>query len=99
MKLPEEKTLMKYERGYSCQFIAYICGIEVTTFSWKDNRVVNLISTYVGAEQILNPNIVENEPQTVKRFDRKEKSVEDIPCAQIIKDFNRHILSPLILSG
>ena len=52
--------MMKYERGYSCEFIANICGVEVTTLSWKD-------------KQILSPNIVDNEPPTVKRFDKKEK--------------------------
>ena len=41
--------MMKYERGYSCEFIANICVVEVTTLSWKDNRVVKLISTYVAA--------------------------------------------------
>ena len=41
------------------------------------NRVANLISTYV--------------PQTVQRFDKKEKGVKDLPCPQIIKDYNRYM--------
>ena len=84
--------MMKYERGYSCEFIANNCGVEVTTLSWQDDRVVNLIiSTYVDAKQILNSYIVEKEPQTVKRFDTNEKSVKGIPCPEIIKDYNCHM--------
>ena len=44
--------MMKYELGYGCEFFVNICGVEVTTLSWKDNRVVNRISIYVGGNQI-----------------------------------------------
>lgn len=52
-KLPEEKFVMKCARGSSQEFIATIYGIDLTSLSWKDNRIVNLISTYVWTKPIV----------------------------------------------
>ena len=90
-KLPDEKTMMKCERGTSQEFIANICGVEVCNMSWKDNRVVNLISTYVGTYPPLDFSIKKHEQLTVKRFDKKEKTTKQFPCPQIIKDYNAHM--------
>lgn len=90
-KLPDEKLMMKYERGTSQEFISNIYGVDVTSLSWKDNRIVNLVSTYVGTKPISDTNNSETQPLTVKRFDKKDKSVKNIPCPQIIKDYNRHM--------
>ena len=53
-KLPEEKIMMKFERGTSQEFVTNIYGIEVTTLSWEDNRIVNLISNYVGTKPLVD---------------------------------------------
>lgn len=91
-KLPDEKVMQKFERGTSHEFICNIHGIDVSSLSWKDNRVVNLLSTYVGVKPISS--IIGNEteePLTIKRFDKKDKTVKMIPCPQIIKEYNRHM--------
>lgn len=90
-KLPEEKTMMKCERGTSQEFVASIHGMDVTSISWKDNRVVNLVSTYVGIKPPSSSNSDSQTGLSVRRFDRKEKSVKMIPCPQIIKDYNQHM--------
>lgn len=90
-KLPEEKVMMKFQRGASQEYVANIHGIEVTTLSWKDNRIVNLISNYVGTNPPLDIYNTESEPLTIKRFDKREKSIKSIPCPQIIKDYNCHM--------
>lgn len=91
-KLPDEKTMQKFERGTSHEFICNIHGIDVTSLSWKDNKIVNLVSTYVGVKPISDS--VGNKSTrslTIKRFDKREKTVKMIPCPQIIKDYNKHM--------
>lgn len=90
-KLPDEKVMMKCERGTSQEFVCTINGIEVTSVSWKDNRIVNLVSTYIGTKPIKAIENSEEEPITIKRFDKKEKTTKNIPCPQIIKDYNCHM--------
>ena len=81
---------MKSERGASQEFVANICGIDVTTLSWKDNRIVNLISTYIGTKPLKDRNNIDN-IGTITRFDRKDKSIKSIPCPETIKDYNNHM--------
>lgn len=88
-KLPDEKAMMKHARGASQEFVANISGVDVVTLSWKDNRIVNLISTYVGMKSFIpgeNPNA-----GVATRFDKKTKQVITIPCPQIIKEYNRNM--------
>lgn len=59
-KLTSEKLMQKKERGYSEEYVADVNGIDVTTVAWKDNRIVNLASTFAGQS-----------PETdVKRWDK-----------------------------
>ncbi|XP_036345682.1 piggyBac transposable element-derived protein 3-like [Rhagoletis pomonella] len=90
-KLPEEKIMLKFERGTSKEFVSNICGIDVTPISWKDNRVVNMVSTYIGRKPLINSFRSTLDPCTVKRYDKKEKATKTIPCPQIVKDYNQHM--------
>ncbi|XP_067636126.1 piggyBac transposable element-derived protein 3-like [Eurosta solidaginis] len=90
-KLPETKDMMKMDRGVSAEFLTTIYGIPITSISWKDNRVVNLVSTFVGMKPVLNPHIDNVVDQTIQRWDKKEKKVITISCPQIIKEYNMHM--------
>jgi len=47
--------------------------------SWKDNKQVNLLSTYCGSLPML----------TANRFDKKLKKKINIDCPTVIKEYNR----------
>ncbi|XP_036340573.1 piggyBac transposable element-derived protein 3-like [Rhagoletis pomonella] len=84
--------MSKYERGTSREFVTSISGVDVTSLSWKDNKVVNLVSTYVGMKPLLTRGQTESaSSSSIKRFDKKDKTVKMISCPQIIKDYNRHL--------
>lgn len=48
---------------------------------WKDNKPVNLLSTYVGAEPAT----------TILRFDKAKKERTPIPCPKAIREYNIHM--------
>lgn len=47
-KLPTDKEVSKKERGYSKEFVADVDGIDISNVIWKDNKVVTMVSTFVG---------------------------------------------------
>ena len=69
--------MMKCERGSSQEFVDNILEIYITTLSWNDNKIVNFISTYVGAKPFSDQI---NDAGTIKRFDTKDKTIKMIPC-------------------
>ncbi|XP_061379615.1 piggyBac transposable element-derived protein 1-like [Danaus plexippus] len=79
-KLPEKNTIMKKNvpRGFYEENVATVDGIDVSAVVWKDNKPVNLLSTYVGAEPAT----------TVTRFDKSKKERVAIPCPKVIKEYN-----------
>ncbi|XP_039967835.1 piggyBac transposable element-derived protein 3-like [Bactrocera tryoni] len=86
--------MSKYERGTSREYVASIYGVDVTSLSWKDNKIVNLVSTYIGMKPILMIGQNEDLPATsssIKRYDKKDKTFKMISCPEIIKEYNRHI--------
>ena len=50
----------------------------VLALKWKDNKVVNLLSTDAGIEPMT----------TVKRYDRDAHEKIDVPCPDVIKQYN-----------
>ena len=56
-------------------------GIDLSLVSWKDSKVVNLMSTFTGIQPI----------QTSTRFDRKLKKRIEIKCPAIVKEYNKHM--------
>lgn len=89
-KFPEEKIMMKCERGTSREFVASVYGIDVTSISWKDTKLVNLVSTYIGTKPAFS-SIVPNENESVRRFDKKQNKVTMVACPQIVKDYNKNM--------
>jgi len=56
---------------------------------WKDTKVVNLLSTCVGADSVIK----------VKRFDKKLKKHVEVDCPAIIKTYNKHMCGVDLLDG
>lgn len=90
-KIPAEKSeqLKKAPRGYSTEFVGSAYGIDITTVSWKDTKNVKLCSTYVGTKPFLR--CTESQPLKIARYNRKQKSHEEIDCPQIIREYNAHM--------
>lgn len=80
-KLPTEKDLKKEMRGTSYEFVANYKNIDISSIVWKDNKVVNLLSTFGGQLPIT----------AVKRYDKVSKASKDIPCPYIIHEYNKHM--------
>ena len=55
--------------------------VEVTTVVWRNNKVVSLISNFVGKEPTSN----------AERFDKKQKQNISIDCPNIVKDYNKYM--------
>ncbi|XP_045453772.1 piggyBac transposable element-derived protein 3-like [Melitaea cinxia] len=80
-KLPAEKEMSKKERGYSVKYVADVNGVDITTVAWKDNKVVNLASSFVD----------EMPKARVRRYNRKTKQYVSIDRPNIVGEYNRHI--------
>lgn len=79
--LTDEKQTMKKERGFSEECFTVIENIPITAVAWKDNKIVNASSTFVG----------EMEKSTVSRYDKKRKCVVPISRPKIIEVYNKHM--------
>lgn len=82
-KLPNQKNFMKKSvpRGSYEEHMTTYDGTDVSVTMWKDNKVVTLLSTYVGAEPV----------QKINRYDKSKKEKVQIDCPQIVKDYNSHM--------
>lgn len=82
-KLPDKKALMKRNipRGFYEENVANVDGVDVSAVVWKDNKPVNLLSTYVGAEPAT----------TVTRFDKTKKERVPISCPKVVREYNAHM--------
>ncbi|KAJ0177483.1 hypothetical protein K1T71_007492 [Dendrolimus kikuchii] len=82
-KLPDKKTMMKKSvpRGTYEEQMTEFDGIDLTAVTWKDNKVVTFLSSYVGAEPV----------GQVERFDKANKTRIKISCPHIIKEYNAHM--------
>ncbi|CAG5036610.1 unnamed protein product [Parnassius apollo] len=56
-------------------------GVDLTAVSWKDNKPVTFLSSYVGAEPV----------SLVERFDKVNKTRIKITCPRVIKEYNAHM--------
>lgn len=50
----------------------------IIVLKWKDNKVVNIISSDAGVEPM----------STVKRYDKTERAKKEVPCPDVIKKYN-----------
>lgn len=82
-KLPDKNAIMKKNvpRGFYEENVATVDDTEVSAVVWKDNKPVNLLSTYVGAEPAT----------TITRFDKAKKERVAIPCPKVIREYNAHM--------
>lgn len=56
-------------------------GVDVTTVAWKDNKIVNLASSFVGKMP----------KAQVRRYDKKNKRYVSIDRPNIVGEYNRHM--------
>ncbi|CAG5017206.1 unnamed protein product [Parnassius apollo] len=68
-------------RGSYDENVASLDGVEFAATSWKDNKQVLLLSTYVGANPV----------GTISRYDKKQKKNISIPCPKVIEEYNAHM--------
>lgn len=82
-KFSDKKQMMKSStpRGTYEEYTAISDNVDITTVAWKDNKIVTLLSTYVGAEPV----------STIDRFDKKLKKKIPVTCPKIIKEYNAHM--------
>lgn len=66
--MPTEKDLKKIGRGTMVEKIAIVDDVKLSLVSWYDNKVVNLLSAFVGSEPT----------STKTRYFRKDKQYKDI---------------------
>lgn len=82
-KLPKKNEVMakSVPRGSYEENTASVDGVDFSAVSWKDNKQVTLLSTYVGAEPV----------GSIERYDKKEKKKVAIKCPKVIKEYNAHM--------
>ncbi|XP_055910468.1 piggyBac transposable element-derived protein 3-like [Eupeodes corollae] len=79
--MPVEKDLKKKGRGSMTEKTAIIDGVKLSLVSWYDNKVVNMLSAYVGSE-----------PKTTKRrYFRREKQFKYVTSPQAVDVYNQHM--------
>lgn len=76
VKLPNEKDLMKSERGTSAECIAKIQKVLISAVVWKDNRLVTLLSTFVGEHP---------------KISKVQKESVNVSCPHAITVYNKHM--------
>ncbi|KAL4126036.1 hypothetical protein QTP88_010268 [Uroleucon formosanum] len=79
--LMPEKEMQKKPRGTYDECLTVVDGVPITTVSWKDNKIVNVTSTFIGAL----------EPTKVRRYDKKQKKNVDVERPKIIEVYNKHM--------
>lgn len=98
-KLPLDKELKDEPRGYSCEFTANAHGVDISSVSWKDNKIVRLLSTYVGVKPFARTATVPQHPAKAARYDRKQKKYLEVDCPQIIREYNAHMGGVDLMDG
>lgn len=87
-KLPDEKTLNKEPRGAVFEYIGNYQRAEISNVFWLDNKVVSMLSTFVGSDPISN----------IRRYERKKKEHVSVPCPKIVQIYTWEELTFLIAS-
>lgn len=79
--LPSEKDLKSQGRGSFSEKTCTVDGIQLSAVAWFDNKIVHLLSSFVGAQP-------ESE---VKRYFVSEKKHKMVTCPRIVKVYNVHM--------
>ena len=80
-KFPSEKEFNKLKRGSSCEYVADADGVDLSVVMWKDNKIVTLVSSFTGEMPIHH----------VERVDKKLKKPVQVPCPNLVKEYNKHM--------
>lgn len=80
-KLPVDKVIMSLDRGSSIEMATKINSAEIVSVTWRDTKVVNLISNFVGT----------NPMQSVERFDKILRKRITVDCPNIVKQYNSYM--------
>lgn len=80
-EMPSEKDLKKIGRGAMVEKVATVDDVKLSIVSWYDNKVVNLLSAFVGSEPV----------STKRRYFRKDKEFRDITSPQSVDVYNKHM--------
>lgn len=77
--LESVKSMSKKNRGvHDVQFDE---STNISVVRWNDNSIVTMISTHYGAEPL----------KSAKRFNKKQKKMENVPQPSVIYRYNRHM--------
>ncbi|CAG4938815.1 unnamed protein product [Parnassius apollo] len=68
-------------RGSYEEYVTSYDGIDFSAVSWKDNKQVCLLSTYVGAQPL----------DTIVRYEKAEKCRKTITCPKVVREYNAHM--------
>ena len=77
--LKDVKMMEKEARGASD--VAVDANINMAAVRWKDNKVVNVLSTFAGKDPV----------QKVKRYSQEAKKRIDIPQPKVVHVYNRYM--------
>ncbi|XP_050527792.1 piggyBac transposable element-derived protein 3-like [Daktulosphaira vitifoliae] len=81
LNMPSEKDFKKKGRGTFCEKLTTINDVTLSAVSWYDNKLVNMVSTYVGSQPIGEKKI----------FFRSEKKYKMVPCPKAIDTYNSYM--------
>ena len=76
-----DKEMKQRGRGTFTEHVAKVDGVDVSVVSWFDNKVVTLLSNFIGSEPSIE----------VKRFSRKDMCHTNISCPVIVTIYNKHM--------
>ena len=76
-----EKEMKNNGRGSFTEHVAKVDDVEVSVVAWFDNKIVTLLSNFVGSE-----------PTTmVKRFSKRENKHVHVSCPNLVTIYNKHM--------
>lgn len=81
LKGPSEKEMKKAGRGTISEQLTTIGGTDISCIRWYDNKLVSLLSTFVGSQPV----------KKVRRWSKAEKQYKEIDCPKVIEVYNRHM--------
>ena len=76
-----DKEMKQRGHGTFTEHVAKVDGVDVSVVCWFDNKVVTLLSNFIGSEPSIE----------VKRFSRKDMCHINISCPGIVTIYNKHM--------
>ena len=73
--------MKKEDRGSFTEKVATIDVVFLSVVSWYDNKIVTLLSNFVGSQP----------PTEVKRFSKAVKENISVTCPKLVEQYNHHM--------